>query len=96
MITLFLKYYQVSRYDFSANSGLHVFYFLANSILNEVLLSIQKGKPGAFSPKRPTKFLKNYKTSMLFLDYLEGIFQFTLKSDFLFFLECSSTIFSIV
>ncbi|KAM0947073.1 hypothetical protein DsansV1_C08g0082281 [Dioscorea sansibarensis] len=56
----------------SANSGLHVFDFLANSILKEVLWSIQKGKPGAFSPGRPTEFLKNYKSSMLFLDYLEG------------------------
>ncbi|KAH7664109.1 COG complex component COG2 protein [Dioscorea alata] len=56
----------------SANSGLHVFDFLANSILKEVLLSIQKRKPGAFSPGRPTEFLKNYKSSMLFLDYLEG------------------------
>jgi conserved oligomeric Golgi complex subunit 2 len=40
------------------NSGLHVFDFLANSILREVLFAIQKGKPGAFSPGRP-KFLKN-------------------------------------
>ncbi|XP_010250762.1 PREDICTED: conserved oligomeric Golgi complex subunit 2 [Nelumbo nucifera] len=56
----------------SANSGLHVFDFLANSILKEVLSSIQKGKPGAFSPGRPTEFLKNYKSSLAFLDYLEG------------------------
>ncbi|XP_042495891.1 conserved oligomeric Golgi complex subunit 2 [Macadamia integrifolia] len=56
----------------SANSGLHVFDFLANSILKEVLLSIQKGKPGAFSPGRPTEFLRNYKSSLAFLTYLEG------------------------
>ncbi|XP_059657376.1 conserved oligomeric Golgi complex subunit 2-like [Cornus florida] len=54
------------------NSGLHVFSFLANSILKEVLLAIQKGKPGAFSPGRPTEFLKNYKSSLDFLDHLEG------------------------
>ncbi|GAU44978.1 hypothetical protein TSUD_184790 [Trifolium subterraneum] len=53
------------------NSGLHVFDFLANSILREVLFAIQKGKPGAFSPGRPTEFLKNYKSSLEFLAYLE-------------------------
>ncbi|XP_057416274.1 conserved oligomeric Golgi complex subunit 2 isoform X2 [Lotus japonicus] len=53
------------------NSGLHVFDFLANSILKEVLYAIQKGKPGAFSPGRPTEFLKNYKSSLEFLAYLE-------------------------
>lgn len=56
----------------SANSGLHVFDFLANSILKEVLIAIQKGKPGAFSPGRPTEFLKNYKSSLGFLAVLEG------------------------
>lgn len=56
----------------SANSGLHVFNFLANSILKEVLFAIQKGKPGAFSPGRPTEFLKNYKSSLGFLAYLEA------------------------
>ncbi|CAA6669703.1 unnamed protein product [Spirodela intermedia] len=56
----------------SANSGFHVFDFLANSILKEVLYTIQKGKPGAFSPGRPTEFLKNYKLSLDFLSYLEG------------------------
>ncbi|XP_078437582.1 oligomeric golgi complex subunit-like protein [Wolffia australiana] len=56
----------------SANSGFHVFDFLANSILKEVLFAIQKGKPGAFSPGRPTEFLKNYKVSLDFLTYLEG------------------------
>ncbi|KAL8480742.1 hypothetical protein ACS0TY_027327 [Phlomoides rotata] len=54
------------------NSGLHVFSFLANSILKEVLSAMQKGKPGAFSPGRPTEFLKNYKSSLAFLEYLEG------------------------
>ncbi|KAL0556983.1 hypothetical protein IC582_005501 [Cucumis melo] len=54
------------------NSGLHVFDFLANSILKEVLSAIQKAKPGAFSPGRPTEFLKNYKSSLDFLAYLEG------------------------
>ncbi|KAJ4752312.1 Conserved oligomeric Golgi complex subunit 2 [Rhynchospora pubera] len=56
----------------SANSGLHVFDFLANSILKEVLSAIQKGKPGAFSPGKPTEFLKNYKSSLAFLAFLEG------------------------
>ncbi|KAL3528104.1 hypothetical protein ACH5RR_012760, partial [Cinchona calisaya] len=54
------------------NTGLHVFSFPANSILNEVLSAIQKRKPGAFSPGRPTEFLKNYKSSLDFLTHLEG------------------------
>ncbi|PWA58699.1 hypothetical protein CTI12_AA393830 [Artemisia annua] len=54
------------------NSGFHVFSFLANSILKEVLWAIQHGKPGAFSPGRPTEFLKNYKSSLGFLADLEG------------------------
>ncbi|CAN0901710.1 Conserved oligomeric Golgi complex subunit 2 [Linum grandiflorum] len=54
------------------NSGLHVFNFLANSILKEVLSAIQKGKPAAFSPGRPLEFLRNYKSSLDFLAYLEG------------------------
>ncbi|KAJ8748117.1 hypothetical protein K2173_012885 [Erythroxylum novogranatense] len=54
------------------NSGLHVFDFLANSILKEVLSAIQKGKPGAFSPGRPSEFLMNYRSSLEFLAYLEG------------------------
>ncbi|XP_030493253.2 conserved oligomeric Golgi complex subunit 2 isoform X2 [Cannabis sativa] len=58
--------------SFEENSGLHVFDFLANSILKEVLTAIQKGKPGAFSPGRPTEFLKNYKASLKFLSHLEG------------------------
>lgn len=68
------------------NSGLHVFDFLANSILKEVLSAIQKGKPGAFSPGRPTEFLKNYKSSLDFLAFLEGsshislIYLFTLRN----------------
>lgn len=60
--------------SFTENSGLHVFSFLANSILKEVLSAIQKGKPGAFSPGRPTEFLKNYKSSLDFLDHLEGYY----------------------
>ncbi|XP_062029511.1 conserved oligomeric Golgi complex subunit 2 [Rosa rugosa] len=60
--------------SFEENSGLHVFDFLANSILKEVLSAIQKGKPGAFSPGRPTEFLKNYKSSLEFLAHLEGYF----------------------
>ncbi|KAK3043270.1 hypothetical protein RJ639_002513 [Escallonia herrerae] len=54
------------------NSGLHVFSFLANSVLKEVVSAIQKGKPGAFSPGRPTEFLRNYKSSLDFLAQLEG------------------------
>ncbi|KAG8098944.1 hypothetical protein GUJ93_ZPchr0013g35665 [Zizania palustris] len=56
----------------SANSGLHVFDFLANSVLKEVHLAVQKGKPGATSPGKPKQFLKNYKASLRFLDFLEG------------------------
>ncbi|XP_073015314.1 conserved oligomeric Golgi complex subunit 2-like isoform X1 [Primulina eburnea] len=58
--------------SFTENSGLHVFSFLANSILKEVLSAIHTGKPGAFSPGRPTQFLQNYKSSLDFLAYLEG------------------------
>ncbi|GMQ09744.1 hypothetical protein CsSME_00053011 [Camellia sinensis var. sinensis] len=54
------------------NSGLHVFSFLSNSILMEVLSAIQRGRPWAFSPGRPTEFLKNYKSSLDFLAHLEG------------------------
>ncbi len=57
---------------FSANSGLHVFDFLSNSILKEVHSAIQKGKPGAFSPGKPAEFLANYKSSLKFLRFLEG------------------------
>ncbi|KAI9108755.1 hypothetical protein K1719_020060 [Acacia pycnantha] len=67
-ITELLKYGRLLH----ENSGLHVFDFLANSILKEVLSAIQKGKPGAFSPGRPTEFLKNYKSSLDFLAHLEG------------------------
>lgn len=56
----------------SANSGLHIFDFLANSILKEVHSAIMKGKPGACSPGKPKEFLKNYKASLRFLDFLEG------------------------
>ncbi|KAE8654776.1 elongation factor 1-delta 1-like isoform X1 [Hibiscus syriacus] len=49
-----------------------LFDFLANSILKEALEAIQKGKPGAFSPGRPKEFLKNYKSSLDFVAYLEG------------------------
>ncbi|KAK8962465.1 hypothetical protein KSP40_PGU004175 [Platanthera guangdongensis] len=69
------------------NSGFHVFDFLANSILRQVLLDIQKWKPGAFSPGRPAEFIKNYKSSLEFLGYLEGSItkygcnQTTLQSD---------------
>ena len=57
----------------AANSGLHVFDFLSNSILKEVLSSLQKGKPGVFSPGKPTEFLANYKSSLKFLGFLEGM-----------------------
>ncbi|XP_011624936.1 conserved oligomeric Golgi complex subunit 2 isoform X1 [Amborella trichopoda] len=56
----------------SANSGLHVFDFLANSILKEVQSAIQKGKPEALSAGKPTEFLRNYKASLDFLAHLEG------------------------
>lgn len=64
----------------TANSGLHVFDFLANSILKEVHFAIQKGKPGALSPGKPTMFLKNYKSSLRFLAYLEGKYQTYFRS----------------
>lgn len=67
---------------FTENSGLHVFDFLANSILKEVLSAIQKGKPGAFSPGRPTGFLKNYKSSLDFLAHLEGSDELTINHIF--------------
>lgn len=70
---------------YAENSGLHVFSFLANSILKDVLSAIQKGKPGAFSPGRPTEFLKNYKSSLSFVEYLEGdrwTFYLLFASDF--------------
>lgn len=60
----------------AANSGLHVFDFLSNSILKEVLSSLQRGKPGAFSPGKPTEFLANYKSSLRFLGFLEGMSSF--------------------
>ncbi|CAL5383708.1 unnamed protein product [Camellia sinensis] len=63
---------EVQRIVQLENSGLNVFSFLANSILKEVLSAIQKGKLGAFSPGRPTAFLKNYKSSLDFLGHLEG------------------------
>uniref|UniRef100_A0A0D6R2N2 Conserved oligomeric Golgi complex subunit 2 n=1 Tax=Araucaria cunninghamii TaxID=56994 RepID=A0A0D6R2N2_ARACU len=56
----------------SANSGLHVFNFLANSVLKEVMSAIQKGKASALSPGKPAEFLVNYKSSMEFLTFLEG------------------------
>lgn len=59
-----------------------MFNFLANSILKEVLTAIQKGKPGAFSPGRPTEFLKNYKSSLDFLDHLEGNWPFVFFSKY--------------
>ncbi|KAF5730942.1 conserved oligomeric Golgi complex subunit 2 isoform X2 [Tripterygium wilfordii] len=54
------------------NSGLHVFDFLANSILKEVLAAVTHGRKEALSPGKPTKFLKNYKSSLDFLAHLEG------------------------
>ncbi|KAI3670572.1 hypothetical protein L1987_87910 [Smallanthus sonchifolius] len=58
--------------SYAENSGLHVFSFLAKSILKEVLCAIQQGKPEVFSPGRSTEFLKNYKSSIAFLADLEG------------------------
>lgn len=55
-----------------ANSGLQVFDFLSNSILKEVLSALQTGKPGAFSPGKPKEFLANYRSSLKFLNFLEG------------------------
>lgn len=57
----------------TANSGVQAFDFLGNSILKELHIAIQKWKPGAFSPGKPTEFLANYKASLEFLDYLEGL-----------------------
>ena len=68
-LTVLFSWYLVDKTD---KSGLHVFNFLANSILKEVLSAIQKVKPGVFSPGRPTEFMKNYKASLDFLAHLEG------------------------
>nr|PNR36513.1 hypothetical protein PHYPA_022364 [Physcomitrium patens] len=56
----------------ASNSGLQVFDFLSNSILKEVLSALQTGKPGAFSPGKPKEFLANYRSSLKFLNFLEG------------------------
>ena len=58
---------------YSANSGAQAFDFLGSSILKELHNTIQKKKPGAFSPGKPSVFLANYKACLEFLDYLEGI-----------------------
>jgi len=71
---------------------LHVFDFLGNSILKEVLSAIQKGKPGAFSPGKPKEFLKNYKASLGFLDFLEGIL--VLQFAYYFSVNCSLILYS--
>ncbi|KAH7351785.1 hypothetical protein KP509_19G014200 [Ceratopteris richardii] len=59
----------------AANSGLQSFDFLGSSILKELHNAIQKKKPGAFSPGKPSIFLANYKSSLDFLDHLEGFCQ---------------------
>eukprot|EP00249_Psilotum_nudum_P019252 c27163_g1_i1 orf=404-2626(-) len=56
----------------AADSGMHAFDFLGNSILKELHLAIQSRNPGALSPGKPAEFLANYKASLKFLDYLEG------------------------
>lgn len=56
----------------AANSGLHSFDFLSNSILREVHVAIQHSRPGAFSPGKLEEFLANYKASLNFLSFLEG------------------------
>ncbi|GBG89774.1 hypothetical protein CBR_g49627 [Chara braunii] len=56
---------------YAANSGLHAFNFLSNSVLKEVHAAIVKAKPGAFSPGKPAAFLCNYKASLQFLSALE-------------------------
>ncbi|CAL5444503.1 unnamed protein product [Camellia sinensis] len=68
----FRKLFHTVHRGWLENSGLHVFSFLSNSILIEVLSAIQRGRPWAFSPGRPTEFLKNYKSSLDFLAHLEG------------------------
>lgn len=72
-----------------ANSGLHVFDFLSNSILKEIHSAIQKGKPGAFSPGKPGEFLANYKASLKFLNFLEGMIHEGALARHLSFLSCS-------
>lgn len=59
----------------AANSGAQAFDFLGSSILKELHSAIQKKKPGAFSPGKPSVFLANYKASLNFLDHLEGYCQ---------------------
>ena len=67
----------------AVNSGLHAFDFLSNSILKEVHSALQKGKPGAFSPGKPAEFLANYKSSLKFLNFLEGTCLRVLSLDWL-------------
>jgi hypothetical protein len=74
-----LRYILLTLLSFAANSGLHIFEFLANSILKEVHSAIIKGKPGACSPGKPKEFLKNYKASLRFLDFLEGILNYVME-----------------
>ncbi|MCO5563968.1 hypothetical protein L7F22_017621 [Adiantum nelumboides] len=59
----------------AANSEVQAFDFLGSSILKELHSAIQRKKPGAFSPGKPSIFLANYKASLIFLDYLEGLCQ---------------------
>ncbi|CAI7893679.1 unnamed protein product [Closterium sp. NIES-54] len=56
----------------SADAGLHVFQFLAASVLKEVAAALHRSHAAAFSPGRPAQFLLNYKASLDFLAFLEG------------------------
>ncbi|GJP52166.1 hypothetical protein CLOM_g11262 [Closterium sp. NIES-68] len=56
----------------AADAGLHVFQFLAASVLKEVSLALHRSHAAAFSPGRPAQFLLNYKASLDFLAFLEG------------------------
>ncbi|CAI5490910.1 unnamed protein product [Closterium sp. Naga37s-1] len=56
----------------SADAGLHVFQFLAASVLKEVAAALHCSHAAAFSPGRPAQFLLNYKASLDFLAFLEG------------------------
>eukprot|EP00899_Mesostigma_viride_P006947 jgi/Mesvir1/16253/Mv08501-RA.2 len=55
----------------SANSGLHSFDFLCNSVLKQVLAVLAERRPHVFSPGNPAAFLQHYNASMDFLAALE-------------------------
>ncbi|KAK9837983.1 hypothetical protein WJX74_008999 [Apatococcus lobatus] len=60
------------RESLQPQSGLHIFSFLANSILAAADEALAEALPGAFSPGQPQAFLTNYRAATSFLEALEG------------------------